>query len=204
MLFISIDGDLRGEPCTWELFQQCLNSESLVHRARLIAKGHKNMEYTLPAVLYQGYLAESGQKRFRPTGLFVLEATPEEGTDAIEQWSRIAPRCKELNIMLAHRTYTGGLRLVAKCRPRLKSLAANRRALAQELSIDYNIRAFHSLASVAFLVPKDYFFYIDKRIFAIGEEAAAAPADGERTKTKAVFETVEAVRAALADTPRGD
>lgn len=200
MLFISIDGDLSGEPCTWELFQRCISSPSIDHRACLIAKGHKNIEYTLPAVLYQGYLAE-GPKRFRPTGLFVLEASPEEGTEAIELWSRIAPRCKELGILLAHKTYAGGLLLVAKCRPGLRSLAANRRALAQELSIDYNIRAFHSLASVAFLVPKDYFFYIDKNIFAHGEEAAA-PA--ERTRTKAVYETVEAIDKALAATPRND
>lgn len=201
--------------CTWELFLRCISSETLAHRARMIEKGHKELESTLPAVSWQGYILDkerADQKmEVRPNGLFVLDIiTIDE--EVPELWSRIAPRREELGIMVAHKTYTDGLRLVAKYRPGLKSLAANKRRLAAELSVDYELKSCSSFASVSFLVPQEYFYHIDRSLFdpAVETPDKQLKRGSERTETKAnekipqtstIIRTLDAVHDSLeADT----
>lgn len=189
-LFLSMRGKMQGDLCTWDLFKQCIDSPTLSDRAAKIAAGHTELTSTLPAVTWQAYFAdgERTNRKAEPNGLFVLEVVDAAESPA-ELWSRIAPHRKKLGIRVAHKDIsTLGLLLVADCHPGLGSLAENQQWLATTLAIDTNTKC-KEWSHASCLVPRGYFYHLDKSIF---DPAVEAPIRLEnkhegsmRTMTKA-------------------
>ncbi len=121
----------------------------------------------LPIVTWQAYFPNGRRKNdeAQPSGLFMLDIDHVEEPNKI-YYTKITSRIDELGIMVVHKTpSTKGLRIVAKCRPEFTTIAENQQWLAAQLGLEEFDEACNDLARASYIVPEDYFYYRDGKIF---------------------------------------
>lgn len=121
----------------------------------------------LPIVTWQAYFPNGRRKNDEavPSGLFMLDIDHVDEPNKL-YYTKITSRIDELGIMVVHKTpSTKGLRIVAKCRPEFTTIAENQQWLANELGLEEFDEACNDLARASYIVPEDYFYYRDGKIF---------------------------------------
>ena len=121
----------------------------------------------LPIVTWQAYFPNGRRKNdeAQPSGLFMLDIDHVDEPNKI-YYTKITSRIDELGIMVVHKTpSTKGLRIVAKCRPEFTTIAENQQWLAAQLGLEEFDEACNDLARASYIVPEDYFYYRDGKIF---------------------------------------
>ena len=121
----------------------------------------------LPIVTWQAYFPNGRRKNdeAQPSGLFMLDIDHVDEPNKI-YYTKITSRIDELGIMVVHKTpSTKGLRIVAKCRPGFSTIAENQQWLAAQLGLEEFDEACNDLARASYIVPEDYFYYRDGKIF---------------------------------------
>ena len=121
----------------------------------------------LPIVTWQAFFPNGRRKNDEavPSGLFMLDIDHVDEPNKL-YYTKITSRIDELGIMVVHKTpSTKGLRIVAKCRPEFTTIAENQQWLANELGLEEFDEACNDLARASYIVPEDYFYYRDGKIF---------------------------------------
>lgn len=165
----------KGVECTYEQYLCAANDPKLLQLCNEIAKEEDNdkrgeLKKRLPVVTWQAYFpGKRLAKEAIPSGLFMLDI--DHVDNPFELYSKqIASRTKELGIVYVGKTAsTHGLRIVAKCRPELFSLAECQKWLASNLKVDYD-GVCKDFARCSFLVHDSYTYYMDAK--AIWQEEA--------------------------------
>lgn len=160
-----------GVVCTSERLLAATHSASVAKQCSAIALCDTSdlrgtLKKALPVVTWQAHFPSGKRKNSDavPSGLFMLDLDHVDEPNKL-YYSLIAPRLDELGIMVVHKTPSAkGLRVVARCRPEFTSIGENQQWLASVLGVDYDV-ACSDLARASFLVPEEYFYYRDGRIF---------------------------------------
>ena len=121
----------------------------------------------LPIITWQAFFPNGRRKNDEavPSGLFMLDIDHVDEPNKL-YYTKITSRIDELGIMVVHKTpSTKGLRIVAKCRPEFTTIAENQQWLANELGLEEFDEACNDLARASYIVPEDYFYYRDGKIF---------------------------------------
>lgn len=121
----------------------------------------------LPIITWQAYFPNGRRKNDEavPSGLFMLDIDHVDEPNKL-YYTKITSRIDELGIMVVHKTpSTKGLRIVAKCRPEFTTIAENQQWMANELGFEEFDEACNDLARASYIVPEDYFYYRDGKIF---------------------------------------
>ena len=152
-------------PLTRETFEQAIASPRTWTLCNQIAAGRTELKRELPAACWQA--AFNGRRRSNqnacPSGLFALDI--DHIDDPKATFESLKGRIPELGIYIVHMTpSTHGLRIVARCRNGLDSIAANQAWLAREIGVEHDA-CTHDMARLSFLAPKSYFYHYDPRVF---------------------------------------
>lgn len=139
----------------------------------------------LPIITWQAYFPNGRRKNdeAQPSGLFMLDIDHVDEPNKI-YYTKITSRIDELGIMVVHKTpSTKGLRIVAKCRPEFSTIAENQQWLAAQLGLEEFDEACNDLARASYIVPEDYFYYRDGKIFTdpMPEGVSIVAGKGQRT-----------------------
>ena len=139
----------------------------------------------LPIITWQAYFPNGRRKNdeAQPSGLFMLDIDHVDEPNKI-YYTKITSRIDELGIMVVHKTpSTQGLRIVAKCRPEFSTIAENQQWLAAQLGLEEFDEACNDLARASYIVPEDYFYYRDGKIFTdpMPEGVSIVAGKGQRT-----------------------
>ena len=121
----------------------------------------------LPIITWQAYFPNGRRKNNEavPSGLFMLDIDHVDEPNKL-YYTKITSRIDELGIMVVHKTpSTKGLRIVAKCRPEFSTIAENQQWMANELGLEEFDEACNDLARASYIVPEDYFYYRDGKVF---------------------------------------
>ena len=158
---------------TQDTFEQLIRQPWLKAICDEIAAGNLDRKRDLPAVCWQA--AFGGEKRSnqnaRPSGLFALDIDHIEKPDVL--FRTFDDRIQELGIYVVHKTpSTHGLRVVARCRPGLATIADNQAWLAGEIHVEHDA-CTRDLARLSFLVPESYFYHYNPQVFT--DTAGALP-----------------------------
>lgn len=152
-------------PLTRETFEQLIRQPLLKDVCDEIAAGNLNRKRELPAACWQATFG--GEKRSnltaRPSGLFALDVDHVEQPEVL--FRSFEKRIDDLGIYVVHKTpSTHGLRVVARCRQELETIADNQAWLAREINVEHDA-CTRDFARLSFLVPEAYFYYYNPDIF---------------------------------------
>lgn len=156
----------RGEECTHRRFLEVTNTPQILELCQRIAaetdaNKRGELKKGLPVVTWQAYFpGRRVAKEAEPSGLFMLDIDHVE--DPYELFkTRVAGHTKELGIVFAGKTAScHGLRIVAKTRGSLPTLADNQRWLAANLKVEYD-GVCKDWARCSFLVHDSYTYFMD-------------------------------------------
>lgn len=154
----------QGEPMTSEKI--CRWSAGMIETLNRIAQGETSLKKRLPAVAWQASFVGGKRKNCYavPSGLFMVDVDHIDHPGKVWE-EQVASHREELGIVAAHMTPSGkGLRIVAECDPKFDTLAENQKWIGEVcgLEIDACTKDF---ARLSFLVPIEYFYYLDEGIF---------------------------------------
>ena len=165
----------RGEECTRERYLEVANSEELLKLCNAIAaEGDADrrgeLKKGLPVITWQAFFAgRRVAKEAEPSGLFMLDIDHVDNPFQLYS-EKIAGRIKELGIVYCGKTASAhGLRIVAKCKPALKSIEECQRWLAGNLKVEFD-GVCKDWARCSFLVHDSYTYFMDAK--AIWQEEA--------------------------------
>ena len=183
-----------AEELTAERFNTVTSDPCLKQICNLIARAKDHEEQQrlkngLPIVTWNAHF--EGQRKNElatPSGAFMLDVDDVERP--FELWNSIVGRREELGILLAHKTpSTKGLRLVCRCRKEFSSIDECQRWLAKEIGVVHDA-ACKDWARSSYLVPAEYVYYMDGRLFT--EDAEVVYGGQEVGDTRCSRETREA------------
>ena len=154
----------QGEPMTSEKI--CRWSAGMIETLNRIAQGETSLKKRLPAVAWQASFVGGKRKNCYavPSGLLMVDVDHIDHPGKVWE-EQVAAHREELGIVAAHMTPSGkGLRIVAECDPKFDTLAENQKWIGEVcgLEIDACTKDF---ARLSFLVPIEYFYYLDEGIF---------------------------------------
>ena len=154
----------QGEPMTSEKI--CRWSAGMIETLNRIAQGETSLKKRLPAVAWQASFVGGKRKNCHavPSGLLMVDVDHIDHPGKVWE-EQVASHREELGIVAAHMTPSGkGLRIVAECDPKFDTLAENQKWIGEVcgLEIDACTKDF---ARLSFLVPIEYFYYLDEGIF---------------------------------------
>lgn len=159
----------RGEVCTHRVYLEKSNSPALLELCQRIAaetdaNKRGELKKKLPVITWQSYFpGKRVAKEAEPSGLFMLDIDHVE--DPWKMYSeKICGRKEELGIAFVGKTAScHGLRIVAKCRPGLKTLEECQRWLASNLKVEYD-GVCKDWARCSFMVHDSYTYYLDAKM----------------------------------------
>ncbi len=159
----------RGAICTNDKFNEVSASAQVSEICKAIAAEPDHdkqgeLKKQLPVITWQAFFAGARKNdQAQPSGLFILDI---DGVDnPYKLWGGIILRSEELGILLAHKTpSTHGLRLVCKCRPEFKTIDECQRWLANEIGVEHD-PACKDWARASYMVPQEYIYFQDGRLF---------------------------------------
>ena len=164
-----------GVICTRTLFEGAVQAPALRKLLQQIAAETDNerraeLKKRLPIVTWQAHFPSGRRKNAdaQPSGLFMVDIDHVDNPRALYD-ERVKPLIKDcesagLDILAVHLTpSTKGLRIVAVRDPGL-DIAANQQRVADALGVEIDA-VCKDLARSSFLVSKEYFYYLDERIW---------------------------------------
>ena len=154
----------QGEPMTSAKIGRW--SAGMIETLNRIAQGETSLKKRLPAVAWQASFVGGKRKNCYavPSGLLMVDVDHIDHPGKVWE-EQVAAHREELGIVAAHMTPSGkGLRIVAECDPKFDTLAENQKWIGEVcgLEIDACTKDF---ARLSFLVPIEYFYYLDEGIF---------------------------------------
>ena len=182
-----------GVECTPEVLLSATHNPNLISTCSAIAyctdtEQRGMLKKQLPIVTWQAYFPNGSRKNAEAiaSGLFMLDIDHVNEPNRL-YYDKVAPLIDELGIMAVHKTpSTKGLRIVALCRPEFTTIAENQQWMAAKLGLEEYDEACNDLARASYLVPEQYFYYRDGRIFTMAiPEGVNIVNNGQRT-TEAV------------------
>lgn len=160
--------------CNWETFLNYTESKALASLANRIrraveagdTKTKDELKKQLPIVTWQAWFEGSRKNaEAHPNGLFMLDIDHLKESPEEVFATKIAGKIDTHGIVAVHKTIScHGLRIVAYCHPRYKTLVEQQRWLANELMLDMD-EACKDWARSSFLVPFEYFLFLKAEIF---------------------------------------
>ena len=165
-----------SKPCTYRLYLDTVNSPELLKLCQEIAAEEDpdkrgELKKKLPAVTWQAYFpGRRVAKEAEPSGLFMLDIDHVDNPYQLYS-EKVAGRTKELGIVFVGMTASRhGLRIVAKCRVGLNTIADCQKWLASNLKVEYD-GVCKDWARCSFLVHDSYTYFMDsKSIWGEAEE----------------------------------
>lgn len=160
----------RGSELTYEKFVELTSLDRVKRICNEVAAEPDHdkqgeLKKQLPIVTWQAYFeGKRNAIEAHPSGVFMLDVDGIDNPNAL--WSSIVARREELGILLAHETPSlHGLRLVAKCRKEYSTIEECQRWLAGEIGLEKYDEVCKDWARSSFIVPFEYFFYIDGKLW---------------------------------------
>jgi len=162
-IYFSLNG--KAEGLTREVFETVIDSLVVKEICALVAQGDKEAKKRLPAATWMAHFKE-GSKRDRnlaaPSPFVALDIDHVPQPD--EMARRIVALAQELSIFIVHKTPSlEGLRVVALRKGEM-SIEENQAWLAERLQTPYD-PVCKDLGRLFFLVPREYFYLYDPRMF---------------------------------------
>ena len=185
MAYIFKSISAKGQLCTKELFLAATHDDSLLPLYQQIASEPDNnrrglLKKRLPGITWQADFPKDGRRKNAEavaTGYYIIDIDHIDKPEALYQ-EKIAYRLVELGVMAVHETPSRhGLRVVARCRKDCHSIAENQRWFAAQTGVEIDA-AVKDLARFSFLVPHDYFYYLDENIWTLENVAWGNELDG--------------------------
>lgn len=173
----------KGRLCTNDLFQNMIHDEGLIPLYNDIAREEnpehrQELKRRLPAITWQAHFPSGNRKNAEavPSGLFIIDVDHVDNPGQLYE-QKIAGHMDECGIMAVHMTPSmHGLRIVAKCRPDCPDIESNQTWLSQRLDIA-NDAAVKDMARLSYLVPAQYFYCFDGRIWTDTSDWTPQPAE---------------------------
>ena len=172
----------KGELLTQERFDQLTHAPELATICSMVASeaDHQQQQVLkkrLPVVTWQAFFpAARKNDQAEPSGLYMLDVDGVE--NPYKLWCSIIARREELGILLAHKTPSQhGLRLVCRCRKEFSSIDQCQQWLANQIGVEHDA-ACKDWARASYLVPADFIYYLDGRLFS---EEGEVKYDGSAT-----------------------
>lgn len=157
-----------GEECTREKYLDVACSEKLLRLCNDIAaepdkEKRGELKKHLPVITWQAYFpGRRLNKEAEPSGLFMLDIDHVENPWQLYS-EKVAGQVKTLGIVYVGMTASRhGLRIVAKCREGLMTLAECQRWLASNLKVEYD-GVCKDFARCSFLVHDSYTYFMDAK-----------------------------------------
>ena len=158
----------QGELCTYEKYLEVSNSAALLTLCNDIAAEtdkdkRAELKKRLPVITWQAFFpGKRLAKEAQPSGLFMLDIDHVDNPGEMYN-KQVAGRVKELGIVYVGMTASRhGLRIVAKCRPTLTTIADCQKWLASNLKVEYD-GVCKDFARCSFLVHDSYTYYMDAK-----------------------------------------
>ena len=173
-----------GELCTQEKFNEVCTSPLVCNLCVAIANEPDHdkrnaLKKQLPIITFQAFF-EGPRKNSnaQPSGCFMFDGDGMENPRGVYD-TNIAHRLEELGILYAGMTPSQhGLRLVARMRPEFGSIAEAQKWLSGQIGWECDA-ACKDLARASYVVPGEYIYYMDGRLFTeerpSGEMSASLP-----------------------------
>lgn len=154
----------QGEPMTSEKI--CRWSAGMIETLNRIAQGETSLKKRLPAVAWQASFVGGKRKNCHavPSGLLMVDVDHIDYPGKVWE-EQVAAHREELHIVAAHMTPScKGLRIVAECDPKFDTLAENQKWIGEVCGLDIDA-CTKDFARLSFLVPIEYFYFLDEGIF---------------------------------------
>ena len=200
-----------GVRCTYELFIEIGRSEQVVALNKAIAaetdpNRRGELKKQLPIITWQAYFDGPRKNSLaQPSGLFIFDgdhiANPKEFYR-----EHVALRTGELGILYAGMTPScHGIRLVARMRPEFATIAEAQQWLGNEIGWECD-PACKDLARASYVVPHNYVYLLDRRVFDDDRYCEEPQATKQPTSapTAVAAEHVDCRVAPLHSAPRND
>lgn len=187
----------KGYECTYDKYLETASSPALLRLCNDIAAEEDadkrgELKKRLPVITWQAYFpGKRLNNEAQPSGLFMLDMDHVDNPGEVYA-KQVARRIQELGIVYVGMTASRkGLRIVAKCRAGLTSIAECQRWLASNLKVEYD-GVCKDWARCSFLVHDSYTYYMNAK--AIWEEE---PEEGTVYDTHAPVQPNTAMEEAL-------
>lgn len=154
----------KGSPMLSELITYA--TPEMVDMLNKIRDGQTDLKRRLPAVTWQASFTGGRRKNVNavPSGLVMVDIDHIDNPARVWEM-QVAPHREELHIVAVHKTPScRGLRIVAECDPKFDNLSDNQKWIGEVCGLDIDA-CTKDWARLSFLVPLDYFFYLDDGIF---------------------------------------
>lgn len=154
----------KGSPMLSELITSA--TPEMVDMLNKIRDGQTDLKRRLPAVTWQASFTGGRRKNVNavPSGLVMVDIDHIDNPARVWEM-QVAPHREELHIVAVHKTPScRGLRIVAECDPKFDNLSDNQKWIGEVCGLDIDA-CTKDWARLSFLVPLDYFFYLDDGIF---------------------------------------
>lgn len=168
----------------WDQVMELMSSPAYSKILNAIRSGEKDRKNELPAIDFVGKSVNGKRENqyMQPTQLVMLDVDhlAERGFDAYKVWEGVLERIRELdalengnflgtNILLAHRTPRGGLRLVVRALKGFRTLQENMDYYYTELLLDSKYegccdKGVHDFSRISFLVQLEDVFYANTQM----------------------------------------
>jgi len=154
-----------GLPLTQELFDYVIDNQDVAEICKQIYEtGDKSLKIHLGAISWHASF-EKGKRKYEfatQSGLTLIDIDiPDGSEDPREIFERVKEKAKEMGLVVAHVSASGkGLRLVFIL-PEGMTIAEAQRWIVDELKLPGFDSRCKDLARLSFIVPRDYWLYID-------------------------------------------
>ena len=160
----------RGERCTQDKFNEVSASPVVRDLCEAVAAetDHNKqglLKRQLPIITFQAYFAGARKNALaEPSGVSIYDGDDMENPREFYE-ANVAPRIKELGILYAGMTPSRhGLRLVFAMRPEFGSIAEAQKWMGEQIGWECD-PACKDLARASYVVPMEYVYYLDPRLF---------------------------------------
>ena len=167
----------KAQEVSRQLFYEIISRKDIKEKCKLIAEGKIELKRKLPAFCWHAWFDEGKRKNScaHPSGLIMIDV--DHVDNPRELYASIEQKAKENGLLVAHVTpSTKGLRLVFPLPQGMDIVKAqNYYADILNLKVDACTK---DLARLSFVVPEDYWLFINEELFTLQPAAqqAAHPA----------------------------
>ncbi len=182
-IFTSVKSQ-KGELCTQDKFNEVCTSPLVCNLCKAIAAEADHdkrnaLKKQLPIITFQAFFEGARKNTLAvPSGCFMFDGDGMENPRAFYD-EKVAARLEELGILYAGMTPSQhGLRLVVRMRPEFATIAEAQKWLSEQIGWECDA-ACKDLARASYVVPGEYIYYMDGRLFTeerpSGEMSASLP-----------------------------
>jgi hypothetical protein len=163
----------KAQEVSRQLFYEIISRKDIKEKCKLIAEGKIELKRKLPAFCWHAWFDEGKRKNScaHPSGLIMIDV--DHVDNPRELYASIEQKAKENGLLVAHVTpSTKGLRLVFPL-PQGMDIVKTQNYYADILNLKVDA-CTKDLARLSFVVPEDYWLFINEELFTL--QPAAQPA----------------------------